>query len=221
MTTPQKPYHAFYTQQERIKERKQSATITRTMMDRKLVIYPGVYDLGPDTQLLSEIVAKLSGDTFIEVGCGAGALLLEASSRFKTCYGGDINQQAVNCAKENIHAHGLDNVSIMLSNVLTSIPHVADVVVFNPPYNSYTASDTVEAMFWDTKDTAKKLFWQQVGEHLSKDGSILFGWANFNDLDSTLPNQLAKEAGYKETQRWEKKHKDRTFYVIEFIRDLH
>jgi hypothetical protein len=51
-------------------------------------------------------------------------------------------------------------------------------------------------MFWDPQDELKRAFFRDAHRFLTPNGRIYFGWANFADIDVTLPFRLAEEHGY-------------------------
>src|SRR6185436_11318782 len=82
-------------QRNRLFERKNAGVIRVRVSGREFEVLPGVYQTSIDTELMSQAVSIRPSETFLEIGCGCGAvsLLLAARSRFGI--GVDVNPAAI------------------------------------------------------------------------------------------------------------------------------
>src|SRR3989344_3083851 len=90
----------------------------------KINFHPLVYEPSEDTFLLAkaleEAMAKLPANAeALEIGTGTGIISLILSKKCKTVLGTDINQYALNLARENAETNAIDNVEFIFSNLFT------------------------------------------------------------------------------------------------------
>lgn len=213
MNTPAKP-----SQERKFLERRTTPRTTAIVNGRTFVALQNVYDTSTDTELMADVVKIAPDQTFVEIGCGTGAVTLLVAEHAKSGLGVDINPAAVKNAELNSTKIGIENVKFHQSDVFKDVVGKFDIIICNPPYNAYKPADEVEMMFWDHENDMKKRFFREVGYHLKPGGTIYFGWADFEDLDQQLPQRLAEEAGLTFVHRYERKRADekRTFYVYQF-----
>ncbi len=206
-------------QREKFIERRSTSKRTITISGKKFVALKNVYDTSTDTRLMSDVVEINSDQTFVEIGCGSGAVSLLVGMRAKRGLGVDINPAAVENANLNKKRLGVENVDFILSDVFDNVKGKFDVVVCNPPYSPYKPADVMEMMFWDAENSMKKKFFRQLRYHIKPGGSVYFGWANFGDLDPNFPEDQAKNVGLKLVRRYSRKRKagSFTFFVYKFI----
>jgi len=199
-----------------IVERKQSGRIHASVCQMDFEIFPGVYQTSVDTELMCKAVQPRSQDSVLEIGCGCGAVTLLTAPRCRQATGVDINPSAVTNALRNAERLGITNASFSLSDVFTNVTGQFDAIICNPPYNHHPAMDLVERMFWDTGDSMKQRFFQEVRAYLKKNGHVYFGWADFKELDATLPMRLAADAGLRYVKHFSTPSRNgaQCFYVI-------
>lgn len=213
LSPPAKPV-----QSDKFLERRNADQKTVIVNGHQLIALPNVYDTSTDTELMADSVEINIDETFVEIGCGTGAITLLVSQRAKSGLGVDINPEAIRNAELNRTHMNIDNVTLMLSDVFDSVDGFYNVVICNPPYNNYKPVDEVEMMFWDEDDQMKRKFFKQVMSHLLPGGKVYFGWGDFEDLDQELPLKLAEGAGLtfiKKHARLNSKE-TRTYFVFEF-----
>ena len=158
-------------------------------------IFPGVYQGGRDTELMINSSSILPSETFLEIGCGAGAISIHLARTGASGMGLDINPGAVANSRFNARLLGVHNVSFTLGNVFDGIEDRHNVILFNAPFSSHPAKDHVERMFWDPGDEAKRAFFLGLRSRLLPGGRAYFGWARLGGLDHNLPCSLAEANG--------------------------
>ena len=205
-------------QEEKFKERRSTAKRVVNVCGEEFIALKNVYDTSTDTELMADVVSINKSQTFVEIGCGTGAVSLIVGQHAKSGLGVDINPEAVRNANLNKKVLGVKNVTFALSDVFDQVDGKFDIVICNPPYNAYKPADKVEMMFWDDKNIMKQKFFNQVRRHLKPGGYVYFGWADFGDLDQQLPEKLAEKSGLFLCRKYSRKRAEgnRTFFVYKF-----
>ena len=93
------------------------------------------FPLGPDSLALGEFCTLKKGDRVLDLGCGAGLLLLLCKRREPSVslYGVEIEPQAARLARENLAENGLAG-EIANADLGTAELPPAELVVSNPPW---------------------------------------------------------------------------------------
>lgn len=211
-------------QQARLLERKKSGTLLVDVLGTRFQVFRGVYRTGVDTELMVSSIlnsSRLEDKTFLEVGCGCGAVSLLLAERCKHGVGSDINPVAVRNAQRNRQHLGCTNVDFHISDVFENITGKYDVIVCNPPYNQHQVIDVADRMFWDPGNEMKRKFFASVRQFLKRRGRVYFGWANFADIDGTLPLRLARSAGLQYVRHFGAPSRNRAqrFFVVELAEE--
>jgi len=145
-------------QEKKFIERRSTPEVIVDVCGKKFIVLKNVYDTSTDTELVVDVVSIKKDQTFVEIGCGSGAVSLLVGRRAKRGVGVDINPEAVRNAKLNKKRFGINNITFLLSDVFNNVKGQFDVVICNPPYNAYKPADNVEMMFWDDKNSMKRKF---------------------------------------------------------------
>lgn len=218
-TIVQSNFQSIPKQQKRLAERHVTPSLHAQPLGVDIVVDQGVYQTSTDTELMIQSVKINLSDTFLEVGCGSGAVSIAIAKRSGQGIGVDINQLAVANSVRNAQLQNCTNVQFLVSNVFENVTGQYDVIICNPPYTNHEVNDAIDRMFWDPNDEMKIAFFQSVGQYLKPDGHIYFGWANFGDIDVDLPFKLADQYGFQCVNSYRQVHNpDVTFYVLEFVR---
>lgn len=98
------------------------------------VFSKGGMDFGTRLLLESIELPTLEGDV-VDAGCGWGAIGLPLASKYpeRKFLMVDINERAVELAKENARLNSLENVEIFQNDLMAGITGQIAVVVTNPP----------------------------------------------------------------------------------------
>lgn len=105
----------------------------------------------PETELLVEFVLQHVVEpnaVVADLGTGSGAIALALAHERPAwqIYAIDCSDKALQVASFNAQQLGLNNVSFLLSNWCTALPHLMfDVIVSNPPYIAETEWDVYAA----------------------------------------------------------------------------
>ncbi|HEU0051049.1 MAG TPA: class I SAM-dependent methyltransferase [Patescibacteria group bacterium] len=184
-------FAAIPSQCERLAERHLAKSKEIFACGLNVSVFGGVYGTSGDTELLAETVSIGPQETFLEIGCGTGAVSLSLAKRSLGGIGVDINECAVANSRANAEALHIQNVQFFRSDVFEQVKGTFDVIACNPPYTDHPAHDDIDKMFWDERNEMKERFFREAGSFLNPGGRIFFAWANFADLDANLPIRLA------------------------------
>ena len=72
-----------------------------------------VYDTSTDTELMADVVKIAPDQTFVEIGCGTGAVTLLVAEHAKSSLGIDINPAAVKMLNSIDAEMGIENVEFL------------------------------------------------------------------------------------------------------------
>ena len=103
---------------------------------------PTVYRPSDDSFLLLAAVSISPGETFLEVGAGAGLVALHAA-RITDAVATDVNPDAVVLLRRNSRRNRVP-LEVVRTDLMAGLRGPFDVVAFNPPYLPGSPRDTVE-----------------------------------------------------------------------------
>lgn len=142
-------------------------------------------------------------ETFLEVGTGAGNVLVEVllNGKCKRAVGLDISQQAIDNAKVNLAKYQI-NAELILSDVLENIEknRKFDLIYWNYPYHynfnkSYEEMSLIEHSLWDPEYHHLEKLLATAKEYLNPDGFIIFTFSPILG-NNKLMKQLANKHGW-------------------------
>ncbi|MBA2657144.1 MAG: class I SAM-dependent methyltransferase [Tatlockia sp.] len=89
---------------------------------------------GPDSYRFVNFLHRLNlpAQTILDIGCGSGVGALSLESEMKILC--DINHEVFNFAKANARLNNCENVAFYHSDILSSAPAGADLLISNPPF---------------------------------------------------------------------------------------
>ena len=98
----------------------------------------GCFPLGQDSLALGEFCSLKPGEKILDLGCGAGLLLLLAARRESrtALFGVEIDPHAAAFARENLAQNGLAGTILTADFAQAELPGSFDLVLSNPPWYS-------------------------------------------------------------------------------------
>ena len=103
--------------------------------DIKIIQDDEMFRINTDTACLGEFIEVYKEDTVLDIGTNNGALLMYASFfKPKKLIGIDINEKALELAKENLDSLGLENYELIKADANNYQGATVDVIICNPPY---------------------------------------------------------------------------------------
>jgi release factor glutamine methyltransferase len=148
------------------------------------------------TKLVCRTVANLhpAGDTFLEVGCGSGAVSLVAAKHGASVTAIDISDLAVRTTRSNAAANGL-TVDVRESDLFAAVDGTFDLVVITPPFFRHDPTTQLDHAFHAGANFEyfHRLF-ADLGEHLHPTSRCLLSLAEGCDTEI---GDIAAKAGYE------------------------
>ena len=128
----------------------------------KLIQSDQIYKMTSDTYHLANFIRVRKHDRVLEVGCNHGVIIMVASLKTdQECLGIDINQNALELAKQNVYVNEIKNVRFECMDFKQFKQNNFDSVVCNPPYYKHQSKDDDHAKLdvsLSLEDLAKQAF---------------------------------------------------------------
>jgi release factor glutamine methyltransferase len=140
-----------------------------TLQGKRLVVSRGVYKPLENEQACAEYCRE--GDRVLDLGCGSGVGAVFCAPIARELIAVDISPSAVRNTQENCRLHGLNNVTVMQSDMFSRVEGKFDLILANPPYIE-ADFEAAEEQFATSVRYLPTLF-AQVGEHLAPGGRLL------------------------------------------------
>ena len=98
----------------------------------------GCFPLGADSLALGEFATLKSGQRVLDLGCGAGLLLLLAARRERCAarFGVELHPHAAALARENLACNSLAGTVLTADYAQAELPGDFDLALSNPPWYS-------------------------------------------------------------------------------------
>ncbi len=141
-----------------------------------------VYEPAEDTFLLLAALESQNlkeADRVLEIGTGTGIIAIHMAKTTKHVVAVDINQYAVECARNNTQRNRIKNIEIIESDLFQKVSGKYDVIIFNPPYLPTGKDEKVDdavGCAWDGGRSGRKVtdkFLRQAPSYLTKTGKII------------------------------------------------
>ena len=155
------------------------------ILGKKIKIFPFVMSPRYDrsSQIFISMMPSQNGKRFLEIGTGCGVISVFAAVSGAECIvATDINQFAVENAKENFKIHGIKNSEVLLSDLFENVAGSFDTIFFNAPFHGNRPNDILEYGTSDENYNTLKRFFDNVGHYLASGGNILLGFSNMGDI---------------------------------------
>lgn len=140
-----------------------------TLQGKKLIIFPEVYKPLENEHVCSDYCHE--GDRVLDLGCGSGVATVFCAPKAREVVAVDISMPAVRNTKQNCALHGLKNVTVLQSDMFSTVQGRFDLIVANVPYidDEFEAG---EQQFATSRRYMPTLF-AKVCDYLSEDGRLL------------------------------------------------
>ena len=134
----------------------------------------------------------------LDLGCGTGVvgLILGSLNKNISIDMVDVNERAIELARENIKLNNLDN-NIFISDFYSNVNDKYDYIITNPPIRA--GKDIVRGFLFDAKD------------YLSDNGTLFFVMRKDHGVKS-----MVKELD--EIYKVEVVNKDKGFYIVKCLK---
>ncbi len=162
---------------------------TITLDGKRLRILPGIYKPLDSEHGVVDFIEP--GKRVLDMGCGSGVLTVFAALKSEHVTAVDISPQAIKNTLLNCLTLGLENVTVLASDMYTVVQNERfDYIISYPPLfeHSFTSSDQQ----WCTSNHFVKDLFSGAKDHLTDDGRLVVLLpAAFRDS----PQEFAEENG--------------------------
>ncbi len=172
-------------------------------------------DLGFTSHYLAQILKNFHPRTALDMGCGCGYLALVIKQLGTPhVYASDVHLPAIKCTKHNIQTNHLSPITVMHSDLFTSIPqNQFDLIVFNQPYYPNTGN----TIFGCGKDGGQQIttqFLTQAKRYLAHNGCILMPFSTMaQELHN--PRIIAHALNFQTKTIFHKQDKTQDHYIYQ------
>ena len=135
-------------------------------------------------QLLLDAPLPAVHDVAYDIGTGTGLLaILLAQRGIRQIIATDLNQRALDCARENFARLQLTNVQLQQADLFPTEAPLANLIVCNPPWLPAKPSSPLEYAVYDANSTMLRGLLQGARTHLAEQGEV---WLILSDLAEHL-----------------------------------
>lgn len=165
---------------------KQQTTTTVEFLGRSFVIPPNVHHINPMSDLIGNSILSRTkaNDRVLDMGTGCGVNAILAASISQQVVAVDVNQIAVEAARENAQRNEVaSRISFSVSDLFTNVEGKFDLVIFDPPFRWFAPRDISEVGTADEGYRTLTKFFDQVPTYLNTDGRMLMCFGSSGDID--------------------------------------
>lgn len=122
-------------------------------------------------------------DRVLDMGTGSGSLALIAAKKGADVLAVDLNPHAVAAVRANAELNGVaDRVVARVSDVFDSVEGHFDLIVFNPPFQWFAATDYADVAGTDAGYQALTRFFREARAHLTEQGRMILFFSTMGDV---------------------------------------
>lgn len=163
------------------------------VIDKTILIYPGVYEPAEDSFMLADAAISIAHGDFLDLCCGTGIVGLFSVEKVNSVTSIDINPIAVKNTKENFKINGVySKLNAIVGDLFKPLGNVKfDIITINPPY---LWSEEPRDLSWSGGVEGRDIidrFIIEVGDFLKDNGKALLIQSTHNNVDKTL-NLISK-----------------------------
>ncbi|MEU8620072.1 HemK2/MTQ2 family protein methyltransferase [Streptomyces sp. NPDC048623] len=124
------------------------------------------------------------GDRVLDMGTGSGSLALIAAKKGADVLAVDLNPHAVAAVRTNAELNGVaERVEARESDVFESVEGRFDLIVFNPPFQWFAATDYADVAGTDAGYQALTRFFREARAHLTEQGRMILFFSTMGDVE--------------------------------------
>jgi len=163
----------------------------------EFLVYEDVYQPAEDSYLVADNLVVRNSEEVLDIGTGCGIIAILAARKARRVIAVDIDEVAVECAKENVKRHGLEaKVEVRLGDLFNPLHpwEKFDLIVFNPPY--LPVENGIKA--WSGGVNGRAVidkFLSEVKRFLKPHGRILLLQSSLSDIEKTFT--ILKDLNFK------------------------
>lgn len=163
-------------------------------------VFPPKSEFSRSSEDLHKIFGDLNDTSILDVGTGTGIQALQAARKgARHVLAIDINDYALECARENVDSNKFgDIISVKKSDLFENVgTEKFDLIIANLPITDYPISGVVESALYDPDYQLHKRFFSQAKDYLNENGSIILTHANFRgEGDFEALEEMIKHYGF-------------------------
>jgi release factor glutamine methyltransferase len=156
-------------------------------------------------------------DVVLDMGTGSGIQALTAGRTALKVVAVDINPEAVQFARENVTANGLENIITVLQGDLFSPlneRHAFSVILFTPPYLDGKPKSNFDHALFDFNKNLIERFFIEAKEYLKPDGYVQVVYSSIAKPEHVL--KIARQLGWDHRLIAQKKTFAESFLIYKF-----
>jgi len=216
-----KPYNLHHTTLGALANMRQHVMpYTTEVMGFQIVVLPNVWSPAYDWSSLFHLenLPDTVGLDFLEVGCGTGIISIAAARKgAHKVVAVDINPDAVRNTQMNFERHNIHNAEALVSDVLSNVKGLFDIVTWNVPHYGTKPADLLERGCADEDYRGLRTFFSTVGNYLKLGGLVILGFSELGDMD--LFEELITENGFYVRQKLSDWRHDYNCMLFELTRN--
>ncbi|MBX7143686.1 MAG: methyltransferase [Oligoflexia bacterium] len=170
---------------------------TVNFLGRTFVVPPNVHMINPMSDLIGNSILQQikSNDRVLDMGTGCGVNAILAAAVSNEVVAVDINQIAIDAAKENARRNGVaEKISFSVSDLFDSVKGTFDLIVFDPPFRWFKPRGICEVSTTDEGYKSLTKFFENVHSYLKPNGRMLICFGSSGDLAYLY--ELIERAGF-------------------------
>lgn len=140
-----------------------------TLQGKRIEVLPDVYKPLENEHACATYCKE--GERVLDLGCGSGVGTIFCAAKAREVVAVDISDSAVANTLHNCRLHGLDNVTVLKSDMFDNVPGKFDLILANPPYISVAFENENEQ--YTTSVRYLPTLFASVKEQLTEDGRLL------------------------------------------------